>query len=40
MDEGDVQTVMNTLFDIKIDTWQILELLREDDGEEEEDADA
>jgi hypothetical protein len=40
MDERDVQTVMETLFDIKSDTVKIMRLLKEDDdGEEEEEQD-
>ena len=41
MDDHDLQTVMTTLWDIRRDTAEILELLREDDdGEEEETEDA
>jgi len=40
VDEKDVQTVMETLSDIKSDTVKILRLLKEDeDGEEEEEQD-
>jgi hypothetical protein len=41
-DERAVQTLMQTLFDIRRDVKQILELLleEEDDGEEEEEVDS
>jgi hypothetical protein len=39
VDERDMQTVMETLYDIRSDTLQILALLREDDDEEEEETD-
>jgi hypothetical protein len=41
VDERDLQTVMETLWDLRRDTQEILELLREDeDGQEEEAEDA
>jgi hypothetical protein len=42
VDERDVQTLMQALFDIKTDVKTILELMldEEDDGEEEEEDDA
>jgi hypothetical protein len=40
VNERDVQTVMQALFDIKTDVKKILELLEEVDGEEEEEADS
>lgn len=36
IEDRDVQTVMRTLFEIRRDTTEILDLLREDDDEEEE----
>lgn len=39
MEERDVQTVMKALFDINAKADEILELLREDDGEEETEED-
>ena len=40
MDERDVQTMMETLFEIKVDVKRILDVLLEDDGEETEQDDA
>jgi hypothetical protein len=38
VEPDDVQTVMKALFDLRVDTQEILKLLREDeDGEEEAD---
>jgi len=36
LSEHDVNTMMGTLFDIRVNTEKILDLLRDDDGEEEE----
>ena len=41
LEDRDVQTLMQTLFDIRADIRQIFELLLEDDdGEEEEEVDS
>ncbi len=40
MDERDVQTVMETLLEIKVDIKRILDVLLEDNGEETEPDDA
>ena len=40
VDERDLQTVMETLFGIRADTLEILQLLREDEDGEEEAEDA
>lgn len=41
LEDRDVQTLMQTLFDMRADVRQILELLLEDDdGEEEEEVDS
>jgi hypothetical protein len=40
VDDSDVQTVMETLFDIKVDVGRILELLEDEDGEEEQEEDS
>jgi hypothetical protein len=39
LSEHDVNTMMGTLFDIRVNTEKILDLLRDDDGEEEEERD-
>jgi len=36
LSEHDVNTMMGTLFDMRVNTEKILDLLRDDDGEEEE----
>jgi hypothetical protein len=38
-EERDMQTLMESLFDIKADVKRILRLLEEEDGEEEEEED-
>jgi hypothetical protein len=39
MDNGDVTTIMEALFDIRRGVYRILEFFEEDDGEAEEEAD-
>jgi hypothetical protein len=40
MDDRDMQTVMETLFDIKVDVGRILDILEDENGEEEEEEDS
>ena len=39
VDDRDMQTLMQTLFDMKADIKRILDRLEDDDGEEEEEDD-
>jgi hypothetical protein len=40
VEERDIQTVMETLFELKVDVKLILDILLEDDGAETEEDDA